>query len=150
MNKTFRGQIANDSKETIRLSTRNGLTGYRIVKFEVMPASPEGATEEATIQIFTDETSADDALGSGAIDFRNPTLIGAAFYSGSATATTNPEDSIVIFDNMTFNQDIYVTCKSSSNMNYHILLEQVKLDLTEATVATLKDMRAGPDTNFGP
>ena len=141
MNKTFRGQIANDGKETIRLSTNNGLTGYRMMKFELMPATPESANEEATLQIFTDEESATLALGSGAIDFRNPQLLAAAFYSGSATATTNPEDSIVIFDNITFNQDIYITCKSSANMNYHISLEQIKLDLTQATVATLKDMR---------
>ena len=38
----------------------------------------------------------------------------------------------------------------SEKNNYYIELEQVKLDLNEATVATLKDMRAGPDTNFGP
>jgi len=141
MNKTFRGQIANDSKQTIRLSTNNGLTGYKMMKFELMPATPESTTEEATLQIFTDETSADAALGSGAIDFRNPQLLAAAFYSGSATATTNPEDLLVIFDSIIFNQDIYITCKSNANINYHISLEQIKLDQTQATVATLKDMR---------
>ena len=42
---------------------------------------------------------------------------------------------------MTFNQDIYITCKSSGNMNYYMELEQIKLDLNENTVATLKDIR---------
>ena len=50
-----------------------------------------------------------------------------------------------IFDNMTFNQDIYVTYKDDETagkfINYYIELEQVKLDLNENTVATLKDIR---------
>jgi hypothetical protein len=139
--KSFRGQIANDGKETIVLHTNDGSTGYRMKKFEVMPRQPEGATEEATLQIWSTNSAATSATGSGVIDFSNQELLGAAFYSGSATATTNPEDSIVIFDNVTFNQDIYLTCKSSANMNYHIELEQVKLSLDENTVATLKDIR---------
>ena len=139
--KSFRGQIANDGKETIVLHTNNGSTGYRMKKFEVMPRQPEGATEEATMQIFAIESAATSALGSGVIDFSNQALLGVAFYSGSATATTNPEDSIVIFDNVVFNQDIYLTCKSSANMNYHIELEQIKLDLNENTIATLQDIR---------
>tara|TARA_Y100000401_G_C8183719_1_gene155268 strand:- start:64 stop:504 length:441 start_codon:yes stop_codon:yes gene_type:complete len=139
--KSFRGQIANDSTETISLHTNNGATGYRMVKFEVMPRQPEGATEEATMQIFSTEVAAIAATGSGVVDFSNQQLLAAAFYSGSATATTNPEDSVIIFDNMVFNQDIYLTCKSNANMNYHIELEQIKLSLDENTVATLKDIR---------
>ena len=53
---------------------------------------------------------------------------------------------------MTFNQDIFVTIDDSQNVagaNFYLELEQVKLSKDEATVATLKDMRAGPDTNFG-
>ena len=54
---------------------------------------------------------------------------------------------------MTFNQDIFISAAElvgSLPINYIIELEQVKLSRDEATVATLKDMRAGPDTNFGP
>ena len=49
-----------------------------------------------------------------------------------------------MFDNVTFNQDIYVThtdTNSAIPINYYIELEQRKIDLNEATVATLKDMR---------
>ena len=49
-----------------------------------------------------------------------------------------------VFDNITFNQDIYVTAVELAGgrpTNYHIELEQVKLDLNEQTVATLKDIR---------
>ena len=139
--KSFRGQIANDALETIVLHTNTGSTGYRMKKFEVIPRQPEGATEEATLQIFSTLIAATAAKGSGEIDFSNQELLGAAFYSGSSAATTNPEDSIIIFDNVKFNQDIYIVCKSSANMNYHIELEQSTLSLDENTVATLKDIR---------
>ena len=62
-------------------------------------------------------------------------------------------NTAVVFDNVKFNQDIYITHQDEAvgqSFNYYLELEQVKLDLNEATVATLKDMRAGPDTNFGP
>ena len=45
---------------------------------------------------------------------------------------------------MKYNQDIYVTAvdtESSSATNYYIELETVKLDLSESTVASLKDIR---------
>ena len=45
---------------------------------------------------------------------------------------------------MTFNQDIYITLRchnAAADVNYYIELEQVKLDLNENTVATLKDIR---------
>jgi hypothetical protein len=139
--KSFRGQIQNGGLDTIVLHTNTGSKGYRITKFQVMPRQPENSTEEATMQIFTTLGSASAAAGIGAINFANQELLGAAFYSGNATASTNPEDATIIFDNMIFNQDIYITCKSTSNMNYHIELEQMNLSLDENTVATLKDIR---------
>ena len=45
---------------------------------------------------------------------------------------------------MIFNQDIYLThleSQGSSAVNYYLELEQIKLDLNENTVATLKDIR---------
>jgi len=53
---------------------------------------------------------------------------------------------VVIFDNEVFNQDIYITYTdngggSNEDINYYIELEQIKLDLSENTVATLKDIR---------
>jgi hypothetical protein len=36
MIKSFRGKLADDQIETIRLSTNDGLTGYRIVKIQLM------------------------------------------------------------------------------------------------------------------
>ncbi len=105
-----------------------------------MPETPKSTTEEATMQIFSTDQS-DNVSDYGNIDFGSPVLLAAAFFSSHSTTTTYPEDTTVIFDTKVFNQDIYVTCNSSGNMNYHIELEKVKLDLNEATVATLKDLR---------
>ena len=51
-----------------------------------------------------------------------------------------------MFDKEIFNQDIYITHHNqhdtdTSACNYYIELEQVKLDLSENTVATTKDIR---------
>ena len=141
--KSFRGQVSNDeATEFIRLSSNTGEIGYNIKKFQILPNQPEGATEEALITIWTTAAARDDQISSGTVNFSVPQLLAVAFWSGSAAATTNPEDTTVIFDNTTVNQDIYLTCKSSANMNYYIELEQVKLSVDEAAVATLKDMRA--------
>jgi|TARA_R110002096_G_scaffold31877_1_gene93074 hypothetical protein len=150
MNKTFRGQLKALGQETIRLSTNNGLSGYRITRLQIIPIQPGAVDGEHIVQVYTkahDDTSLYDN-----IDFRDPTLLGIAFYK-TDVSEVNADTNTVIFDNMTFNQDIFISAAElvgSLPINYIIELEQVKLSRDEATVATLKDMRAGPDTNFGP
>ena len=53
MKKTFRGQLAEDDVEKIRLSTNNGLTGYKIVKFQIMDNAPAANSNEFIVKIFT-------------------------------------------------------------------------------------------------
>tara|TARA_B100001250_G_scaffold174247_1_gene149878 strand:- start:1210 stop:1665 length:456 start_codon:yes stop_codon:yes gene_type:complete len=148
--KSFRGKIADAGIVTIRLGTNNGLTGYRIRKFELMPYEPGGTTTESVVKL---HTSTQTGTPTATIDFDDPTLLATAFMALS-DSHVYPVKDIVIFDNTTFNQDIHVTHQNTGGttaaINYYIELEAVKLDLNEATVATLKDMRAGPDTNFGP
>ena len=137
--KSFRGLIAHTGIDTISLHTNDGSIGYRIVKFQVLPKEPTSATSEAIVQIF----SVPQDVASDVIDFSDQTLLGAIFYNQDSAAA-NHISEVIIFDNKTVNQDIYVTSKeglSSSPMNYYIELEQVKLDLNENTVATLKDLR---------
>lgn len=137
MIRSFRGKIANDGLETIHLHTNTGTTGYRIVKMDVIGQEPMGTDQEAVLKIF----SIPQTAATNTIDFSDNTLLAVAFYENDA-ATAFFGDKHIIFDNVKFNQDIYITCKSSvGSINYYMELEVLKLDLTENTVATLKDIR---------
>ena len=138
--KSFRGLIANDTVDTIVLHTNTGSTGYRIVKFHLMGIS-ENIDYETTVKVFKIPQVA-TAL-TAEIDFNDNTLLAAGIY-GDSTSGSVQSDQTVIFDNEIFNQDIYVCHKAvtgSTAINYYIELEQMKLDLNENTVATLKDIR---------
>jgi hypothetical protein len=138
MIKTFRGQIADSTVETIRLSTNNGMIGYKIKKLSIMPTTFQNAELIVRIWSRSPDTISDP------INFDDNSMLAVGMYSSSSTGETNPEDEICIFDNVTFNQDIFITntgISNAQNMNYYLELEQVSLDLGEATVATLKDMR---------
>lgn len=100
----------------------------------------EDAQTESTMKIY----SVPQTTATNQIDFNDPTLLAAGYITAHVTANDYPEDQNIVFDNTIFNQDIYVTLRGHSytaSLNYYIELEQVKLDLNEATVATLKDMR---------
>ena len=139
--KSFRGKLADLASETIHLHTNNGSTGYRIKRFELMSTQPGAVDGEHVVQIFsvpkTNTTLYDN------IDFSDQTLL-ASGYISTDTSEVNADSRTIIFDTMTFNQDIYVVhadVKGSLPVNYHIELEQVNLDLNENTVATLRDIR---------
>ena len=136
--KSFRGSMIDGAIDTITLHTNTGSTGYKIKKFQVM--GPDGNTNiEHVIKIY----KISQTTASTTINFSDNTLLAAAVYND----VNDPHylaGSVVVFDNEIFNQDIYVTSKGHDNtgtMNYYIELEQIKLDLTENTVATLKDIR---------
>ena len=142
--KTFRGKLANDTTEVIRLSTLKGMMGYKINKFQGMPDS--GSTDlEAVVKIYrVDQTvSATDSGATTDIDFSDNTLM-AAMILIQDDSHENWSQPVVIFDREIINQDIFITNKchdKSGPANYYLELEQVKLDINEATVATLKDIR---------
>ena len=138
--KSFRGLIADQAIDTVSLHTNTGSTGYKIVKFEIMANLPGAQTIESIVKIYkTPQTVAD-----GVIDFSDNTLLAAAIFENNSGAGSLPFYQFAIFDNEIFNQDIYITASDvngSQSINYHIELEQLKLDLNENTVATLKDIR---------
>ena len=141
MNKTFRGRISQDDIQEIRLSTNNGLTGYKIKKLKLMP-NLFTSDMNSVVMIFSIKPDA----ATNTIDFSNPTILATGFYSQSDTPHNQPEDLNIVFDDKVINQDIYITYKDAlsstpPDINYYLELEQFKLDLNEATVATLKDMR---------
>jgi len=139
MIKTFRGQLPSDGVDTIVLHTNDGSTGYQIVKLQLFPANPDSGYE-TVIKVYSVGTNSNVTTPTITADFADNELLAAGWYerSGNQTGEIN-----IVFDNMVFNQDIYVTCKcgQSATMNYYLELEQIKLDLSESTVATLKDIR---------
>jgi len=140
MIKTFRGMMVNDAQDTIVLHTNDGSTGYKVVKFQIIPTTPGAVDVEYVVKIYKVSQSSVTAT----VDFSDNTLLGAAFLSDANSIAYTGYETI-IFDRETFNQDIYVTVSevggSGVACNYYIELEQVKLDLNENTVATLKDIR---------
>jgi len=140
---SFRGLVATGGQDTIVLHSIDGSTGYRIVKFQVIPENPFAAADKELVsKIYKIKQTTID----GVVNFNENTLLAVALYSdsdGSSPPVTQNSD-VVIFDNEIFNQDIYVTCvdkHGTQSANYYIELEQMPLDLNENTVATLKDIR---------
>jgi hypothetical protein len=142
--KTFRGLLADGGQDQIRLSTIKGKVGYKIIKFQFMPKDIDGSnSHEDLISIWKEEqtTLLND------VDFTDSSLLAAGYYvrslNPSAPYVATISESITIFDNETFNQDIYVTMKSGqgANLNYYIELEVIPLDDAGAEYMTLKDMR---------
>jgi|TARA_R110002153_G_scaffold181610_1_gene334914 hypothetical protein len=134
---SFRGLIADDGIDTIVLHTNNGAVGYRIVKFKLFPNIPN-VNQSSLASIFKVEPTA--ALPTA--DFQDNRMVASALYTSRESNFNS--DLNVIFDNEIFNQDIYVThvdINGTRSVNYYIELEQMPLDLSENTVATLKDIR---------
>ena len=146
MIKTFKGQSASDSIVRIRLSTNKGLKGYKIKKFQLISPSPGTNTCELVAKAYSIEPPLDadgTPTNPGIINFNDPTLMGVSYFAIAATSFESTTE--VVFDNTTINQDMFITCFDNSGntiaLNYYVELEQVTLDVNEATVATLKDMR---------
>jgi hypothetical protein len=141
MIKTFRGLLADNGQDQIRLSTIKGKVGYRIVKFELMPPSPGAAGQESVVKIYSQEQTS----VTGTIDFTQSQLLAAAFGSTmTGEPSVHPQTLSVIFDREMFNQDIFIThveINGSVACNYYLELEVIPLDDAGAEYTTLKDMR---------
>ena len=139
MIKSYRGLIADGGQATIPLHTPDGKTGYKIVKFEIMPENAGTTNYEHTVQIF--KIKQDTVVAN--VNFSDGTLIAAAYTEGNASANYIGQPLITIFDFEIFNQDIYVTHVDSSgtDVNYYIELEQIKLSEQAALVSIVKNLR---------
>jgi hypothetical protein len=143
MIKTFRGLLLDGGQDKIRLSTKKGKIGYRIVKFQIMPNTPGGADYESVTQIWKVAQSTVTAT----VDFSDGNLLGVAFWSGrGGGAAAYPDELNVVFDQEIFNQDIYITqqCLQDGDVNYYLELETINLSDNAAIVSTLRDIRLNP------
>lgn len=141
MSKTlsFRGQLPVGLEDKIRLRTKNGKTGYRITKFQVMCSEPGVPDYESTIKIY----SKPQGGGSTGVDFTESDLLAVCYIEDNGN-NSNPISEQVIFDNGIVNQDIFVNCANTigtAPMNYYFELETVALSDIEATQLTLKSLR---------
>ena len=133
--KTFRGLLTDGGQDKIHLAGDRPEDGYKIVKFEILPRVPGLVSQESIIKIYMAEQTAVDAV----VDFTDRNLLGAAFYSDDNN--NYPGGSIIIFDNMTFNQDVYVThseITGSADCNYYMELEQVKMSGPEQAAVNFR------------
>ena len=147
MIKTYRGTLADGNVARVRLGTNQGLVGYNMKKLQVITENPASDTAELVVKVFSVEPEMDPSGAytvDATVNLGIPTLLAVCYFEGHSNSTTFGGETIII-DSVTVNQDIFVTLSDGSGGgkggNYYIELEQVKLDLNEATVATLKDMR---------
>ena len=131
--KSFRGLLEDGEQERISLQTNNGMTGYRIVKFELCGNKPGAVSQESVVKIYKVEQTAIDAI----VDFSDNRLLGSGIWFNKSSVDF-PVSLEVIFDNEIFNQDIFVThseIDGNEAVNYYIELEAMDLSLDEQTVA---------------
>lgn len=138
-----------DTIDELPLATNTGKVGYKITKMQIMPVDTGGASNtsnEATIQIYSLKKSAtaQKDLTNANINFEDHTLLGVAYFTrDQGVVAVNSET--IIFDNATFNQDVFVVYKDSQTnnvgMNYYVEMEALKLSDLEATYHTLQSLR---------
>ena len=138
--KTFRGQMAMGAQDTIHLHTNDGKIGYIIKDFKIISETPGVGNVEFVVKIYSVNQTAIDA----AVDFSDQTLLGCYYFQDNESASYTSSD-VILFDNIVTNQDMYIPAQDAGGgakaVNYMIKLEQIKLNLDENTVATLKDIR---------
>lgn len=140
---TYKGQLPIGEQEKLHLSTNDGLTGYRINKFQIMSSTP-GATQTVTYvaKIYlTDQTGKITTT----VDLSESDLLGVVYYANSVTPS-NPISEQIILDKETFNQDIFIYITdpdgNTNPCNFYIELEKFPIDVNTSTYHTLKNIRS--------
>jgi hypothetical protein len=140
--KSFRGRMASGTVDIVSLHTNTGAIGYRIRKLQCVTDQPSAYDVEGILKIY----KVPQTVGSvdAEINFSDQTLL-ATSYNTFGNQPYEVTNVTTIFDGEIFNQDIFITYIDAGGntrpMNYYFELEQIKLDLNENTVATLKDIR---------
>jgi hypothetical protein len=146
MIKTFRGIIADGGQDRIRLSTKKGKIGYRIVKFQIFFEQPGVDSQDSIVQLWKIK-QASVSTGNSTVDFADGNLLGVAQIVQAASVLYQTTTGPIIFDREIFNQDIYVTHtdqESTYRCNYYLELETMTLSDNATVVSTLRDIRLNP------
>jgi hypothetical protein len=146
---TYRGQLPVGEQDKLKLSTNNGLMGYRITRFQIISSAPGTANRESIAKIHT--TDQNGSITS-TINFNDPSLIAVIYNSDSTGWGGNLPDNAVMADGEIINQDIFINITDASGgtipCNYFVELEKIKLDVTTSTYVTLKNIRQSKADNL--
>ena len=139
---TYKGKLPIGEQEKLHLSTNDGLTGYRIKDFRIIPGRPGVDSGEYIGKIYlTDQTG----KVTSTVDFSESDLLGMSMFKTHAN-NVYANSETVVFDKETFNQDIFVYITDAEGgtdpANFYIELEQFKIDLNTSTYHTLKNIRS--------
>ena len=138
---TYRGQLPVGEEAELKLSTNNGLTGYKIKKFQIISSAPGTGNHEYVGKVRLTKDPNIDAT----VNFNDPSLIAVNYLTDNSSSAGNPPGDIIIFDSEVFNQDVFINITDATGntipCNYYLELEKMKLDLNASTISTLKNIR---------
>ena len=122
---SFRGLLADGGEDEINLERQNLNVAYRIIKFQGASTTP-GAVEAANVvKVYRESQSSIDTT----IDFTDSDLIAAIDFRQHTNENYGVTANIIIFDNVLFSRNIYVTQKDQDGngtpLNYYLELEEV-------------------------
>jgi len=143
MIKTFRGLLLTGGQDRIRLSTKKGKIGYKILKLQIMSNKPFTNNDEHIFKVFKVLQTTID----GEVDLSDGNLLGVAIINNNSAGYTSPSIPTIIFDQEIFNQDIYVTHHTDAGgqaCNFYLELETMPLTDNATVVSTLRDIRLNP------
>lgn len=135
---SFRGQVGSGGQEEINLERQTLSIAYRIVKLELMTPTPgTNDHEEHVVKVYREEQSSVD----GTVDFGDPELLAAGYTFNRSDASQSLSSNSVIFDNILFSRNIFVTQVGSIEgyaCNYYLELEEVPVG-----ASTLMQLKLG-------
>jgi len=136
---SFRGLLGDGGQDEINLERQNVNMAYRIVKFALFPYQPGSQTVENTMMVWREKQTT-ISTSAATVDFGNPDLLAAgSFHESHADALIT--QSVVVFDNVLFSRNIYVTHTDTVGAiacNYYIEIEEVPVG-----AATLMQLKLG-------
>jgi len=139
---SFKGLLADGVQDEINLERSNLNLAYRITKFELIPQNIGSADIEDLVLVWREEQASVPAVNphewvAASVDFSNPDLLAAGYFGANTQGTA--QNYVVIFDNILFSRNIWVTNYDHSTgqaCNYYIELEEVPVN--SATLMQLK------------
>jgi hypothetical protein len=143
MIKTFRGLLQDLQVDRIRLSTKKGKVGYRIINFQIIQEKPGQQDTKTTVTV-----SKVDFTPQNKIDLTDGNVLAIGYFAAHSDTRYYPMQNPIIFDQEIFNHDIFIGSNDFETtgraMNYYLVLETMTLSDNATAVSTLRDIRLNP------